>query len=184
MPLPALRPGPQHAYNELIEQLPSRAMLVANYAVKLHPSLVQITTAELEYANQLSAHLAIAISAIVGDYFGNRMLQKIVPLSPLVKDNLERLSSIPFDSGILRPDFLYDSQFLPRICEVNARFPFNACILSDFVQTTLAQQGVVRPAFKAEILRKFIATHVHGSVLILKERESGYDIHFVVRLNN
>jgi hypothetical protein len=164
----------------LLDSLPALSRTLPKYVGNLHPTVVHVADSELQYCMSFSRLLADSISSLILQYHSNSDLQEIVPLDELTSFQLERLASVPYQSGILRPDLLYEcNSGIPQVCEVNARFAFNACVLSEFVQNALVGQEALVPAFNGEALRNYIDERFSGSVLILKERERGYDIHYV-----
>ena len=54
----------------------------------------------------------------------------MLALPPPFVELLRHADPHPFRPGALRPDFLLDADGVPRVCEVNARFPTNGFLCS------------------------------------------------------
>ncbi|MFN8611311.1 MAG: hypothetical protein U0931_27450 [Vulcanimicrobiota bacterium] len=92
------------------------------------------------------------------------------------RDQVVQAGQRPLRLGCLRPDFIWDDQGRPWICEINARFAVNGFLgsayLSDQFAAALPQ---FQPVCQGDRIRQALSLPPGSE--IVKGREAGWDIH-------
>jgi hypothetical protein len=120
-----------------------------------------------------------AVIKIVSNYFSDVDIQKSIPLSKDIADELKSLNSEIYDVGLIRPDFLFSKKGENKICEINARFTLNAFFMTSYVNDLYIR---LYPNFSGlehfKLFKKKADDVFKGDkIAIIKGREHGYDIH-------
>ncbi|WP_264525380.1 hypothetical protein [Flavobacterium sp. N502536] len=99
----------------------------ANSSVVLHPEY----NGEMD---RLCAVLSKASKAIVLNYFEDNRIRNYYQLDNDLEGILKKSNSQTYNQGFYRPDFLYDTNDQPKICEIGARYPLNGWMISYYSQ--------------------------------------------------
>lgn len=99
----------------------------ANSSVVLHPEY----NGEMD---RLCAVLSKASKAIVLNYFEDSRIRNYYQLDNDLEGILKKSNSQTYNQGFYRPDFLYDTNDQPKICEIGARYPLNGWMISYYSQ--------------------------------------------------
>ncbi|MFW0737391.1 hypothetical protein [Flavobacterium sp. T12S277] len=99
----------------------------ANSSVVLHPEY----NGEMD---RLCAVLSKASKAIVLNYFEDSRVRNYYQLDNDLEGILKKSNSQTYNQGFYRPDFLYDTNDQPKICEIGARYPLNGWMISYYSQ--------------------------------------------------
>lgn len=99
----------------------------ANSSVVLHPEY----NGEMD---RLCAVLSKASKAIVLNYFEDSRIRNYYQLDNDLEGILKKSNSHTYNQGFYRPDFLYDTNDQPKICEIGARYPLNGWMISYYSQ--------------------------------------------------
>ena len=95
---------------------------------------VVVTAAYLQQLAALGRVLEKALRAIVERYFDDERIRAIYSLPRELEAILRlahrRRNDVPYRIGFFRPDFVYDRDGMPRICEIGARYPLNGWMIS------------------------------------------------------
>ncbi|MSO13837.1 hypothetical protein [Rickettsiales endosymbiont of Trichoplax sp. H2] len=94
---------------------------------------------QIEEANNI---IIIALDAIIKNYFHDKDVQSILKLSNKALILLEKCSKITYKLGSIRPDFLITTDNRIKICEINARFPFNGILVAQFLRDIYNKTGI------------------------------------------
>lgn len=70
------------------------------------------------------------IPKLVNNFFIDPALQQIISLDEKTLSCLSLLKYKQYKIGFIRPDFIFDKNSQIKICEINARFPLNAFVLT------------------------------------------------------
>lgn len=118
-----------------------------------------------------------AIPKIVSNFFIDPALQQIISLDAKTLDLLYSLKEKPYEIGIIRPDFVFDKDYQIKICEINARFPLNAFVLSQCLSDKIYKQFSTELSFinvnkikNLEIFEKFFDSKHPIRVFFNKEK--------------
>ncbi len=172
--------APEDSQRLFLEQLPAVARSLPHYTRHLAPSVIEISWSELADIVDISQQLSESTCRLVTSYTTQQSLQRLIPLRHTTMMELERLSSVPYCAGILRPDFIYTNEGKPQACEINARFPFNASLLSCYVQDALGHFTSAPLPLRVDAFRSYVKTQLQDPLLVIKDRERGYDVHFAM----
>jgi len=133
---------------------------------------------------------------VISNYNKDESLREIVEMSESARQMLEdsKAFDVEYDQiGSWRPDLLHCADGARRICEINARFPFNGYILSDALCSSQLQEEVCegrlwRPTGERACENAIVSGMLNragstcSGVFLAKESEKGWDIHVVKRL--
>ncbi len=135
---------------------------------------------QIEEANNI---IIIALDAIIKNYFHDKDVQSILKLSNKASILLEKCSKITYKLGSIRPDFLITTDNRIKICEINARFPFNGILVAQFLRDIYNKTGISDyvsinqyPNIINLVLKNF---DLSKPIIILRDREKGYDMNFL-----
>jgi len=84
--------------------------------------------------NRLCSVLSKACKAIVLNYFEDERIRKYYQLDEDLKALLKKCNNQSYNQGFYRPDFLYDKNDQPKICEIGARYPLNGWMISYYLK--------------------------------------------------
>lgn len=139
------------------------------------------------YLRQLAALgrvLDTALRAIVGRYFDDPRIRAIYALPPELEAILHlahRRDDRPYRVGFFRPDFVYDRDGRPRICELGARYPLNGWMISLLAAQAYApfaaDLGLAAQTTQQDFVARLQRLHPPGcTVAMLHAREPGTEI--------
>lgn len=132
--------------NNLIQQLNKKVFPRINfkqYDFNPYPLLLnQSLIVQIEEAHAL---LAKAVTQIVTHYFKDPEIQNILSLPDKTLNLLASCQHKPYQLGAIRPDFLFDHDYHIKICEINARFPSNMFIFTEYLYAEMHQQYKLPP---------------------------------------
>lgn len=127
--------------NNLIQQLNQKVFPCIDfkqYNFNPYPLLLsQSLIAQIEEAHSL---LTKAVTQIITHYFKDPELQNILSLPDKTLSLLASCQHKPYQLGAIRPDFLFDHNYHIKICEINARFPSNMFIFTEYLQEEMLRQ--------------------------------------------
>ena len=131
--------------------------------------------------NDCHSLLIEAIHQIVTHFFSDSALRQIISLNDQTLNLLHPLKDKPYEIGAIRPDFLFDKTYQLKICEINARFPMNAFILSQCIYDEIVKNFVDKISClhkkmikNFEILNQFF--DYTQPIYILFDKEKSFDI--------
>jgi hypothetical protein len=164
---------------EVLENLSAIVSFRSGYADEFYPFPILHSAKEVDEFLSLQSVLVRALKQIVKYYFTDKDIYTRVPLSKKVAKQLRRLSLTTYHIGGIRPDYIYSKGGIPMICEINARFIFNALYMTIYMDEVFKKMF---PRYKGlqEInkLGKCIRNDFKDRhVAVIKDREDGYDIH-------
>lgn len=96
-------------------------------------TVVKITPDRLKDYERLHDILSDLLVTITYNYHRDYRIQSIYQLDQEFKDILNMTEGTPFHLGMYRPDFIYDTNGQPRICEIGTRYPVNGWMLSYYL---------------------------------------------------
>ncbi|BFM42406.1 hypothetical protein CFS9_10470 [Flavobacterium sp. CFS9] len=83
--------------------------------------------------DRLCAVLNKACTAIVLNYFEDSRIRNYYQLEKDLEALLKKCNNQSYNQGFYRPDFLYDTNDQPKICEIGARYPLNGWMISYYL---------------------------------------------------
>ncbi|SEB37732.1 hypothetical protein SAMN04489761_0278 [Tenacibaculum sp. MAR_2009_124] len=89
---------------------------------------------QIENLDRLSQLLNEAIQKIVSNYFNDVRIRNIYQLDKGLESILKQAESVPYKVGMYRPDFIFDKNGQPKICEIGCRYPINGWMLSYYTR--------------------------------------------------
>ncbi|SNR50406.1 hypothetical protein [Flavobacterium sp. ov086] len=133
--------------------------------------------------NRLCTVLNKACKAIVLNYFEDDRIRNYYQLDNDLEALLRKSNSQIYNQGFYRPDFLYDKNDQPKICEIGARYPLNGWMISYYAQLmnnqTNTSEGSLNTRDTAlenlvnDIYHQFAP---HKKVALIHDDEKGSDI--------
>ncbi len=155
------------------------------YCKSFNPFPVVLSKAEFELQLRIQRALKSAIEKIVANYFKDQRLLKIISQPEDALKLLSKLDGSPYKIGTYRPDFVHDLEGIPRVCEINARFPCNAYFITHYLSKafeSLTVNSHLR-CMAMEGLRNVPSLFLNrfsnkDRLAVVKGREKGWDIHF------
>lgn len=168
-------------YLNLLGSFDQTAFARMEYADGFYPYPSVHSAAEINELEQLQSVLQKALKQVVTHYFDDLDLQKIVPLSKVVFSQLKRIKDVPYELGLIRPDYIYTTKNEVKICEINARFGFNAAYMSSFAHNAIIKKySNSKPLNGTLLLQEDLLELKNKKLLVMKGREEGYDIQFLL----
>lgn len=130
---------------------------------------------------RLARLLDTAFRAIVARYFDDPRIRALYRLPPALERVLSLARAAPYRVGCTRPDFVYDGDGHPRICEVGARYPLNGWMVSAFAARAFAADGARHGLHPSPETTDFLPALLHGlapgdTVAVIHDREPGTEI--------
>lgn len=130
---------------------------------------------------RLARTLDAAFRAIIARYFDDPRIRAIYRLPEALERILRLARDAPYRVGLTRPDFVYDRDGHPRICEIGARYPLNGWMVSAFAARAFAADGARHGLHPPPELATFLPALLDGlapgdTVAVLHEREPGTEI--------
>ena len=159
---------------------------LAWYAERTAPYPLTIPEREVAALERLYEAIAAGISSTIEHYLQDERLQDVLALPPPFVELLRRADPHPFRPGALRPDFLLDADGVPRVCEVNARFPTNGFLCSYYTNQVVEGLDHLagRPARAVPGLRRTLdalaSPFEPGPLVVLLDREGGTEIFLLI----
>ena len=149
------------------------------YSMLLDDDIIE----QIEEANNI---VVIALEAIIKNYFDDKDIQSILNLSKKALRLLEKCSKTTYKLGSIRPDFLITTDNKIKICEINARFPFNGILATQYLRdiynkTSISDYISINqyPNILTLVLENF---DLSKPIVILRDREKGYDMNFLEKV--
>jgi hypothetical protein len=162
----------------LLRRLPKNALFRNGYADEFYPYPVLHSKKEIEKFTHIQQVLIKAIKHIIENCSVDKDIQKRIPLSKTILEQIKRISSIPYEIGGIRPDYIYTKSGVPVICEINARFMYNGFYMSTYMNSVYSR---MYPEYSSLTgianLQKLLKRTRNTSFAVVKGREDGYDIH-------
>ena len=156
------------------------------YCNSLSPQLKYVSSSHLLTQQRLQQALSKTISNIVAGFFKDSRLQEIFNFPEPLFTALKRLSNTQYSIGSFRPDFLHTQDNEIVVCEINARFPCNAFLMTQYCMDLMNlhfQRENKEAEFSLEkfnILESLLARFSRDlPFYIFKGEEKGADIHFL-----
>lgn len=135
---------------------------------------VTLSHSYLERLALLGRLLDAALRGIVERYFGDERIRAVYALPADLEAMLRQAADRPYRIGCYRPDFVYDGQGQPRLCEIGARYPLNGWMLSAEAADALGSGGEAAPR---PFLDDLCADYRPGeTVAMVHAREAGTEI--------
>ena len=159
---------------------------LAWYAERTAPYPLTIGERDVAALDRLYEAIAAGISSTIEHYLWDERLQEVLALPPPFVELLRRADHHPFRPGALRPDFLLDVDGVPRVCEVNARFPTNGFLCSYYTNQVVEGLDHLagRPARAVPGLRRTLdalaSRFEPGPLVVLLDREGGNEIFLLI----
>ena len=97
-------------------------------------SSVMLPSEYSQKMNRLCSVLNKACKAIVLNYFEDERIRKYYQLDEDLEALLKKCNNQSYNQGFYRPDFLYDKNDQPKICEIGARYPLNGWMISYYLK--------------------------------------------------
>jgi len=174
-------------HRELIKELERHGRLLEVFPPQIHnPYPMGLTLSSFHLLKAVSEALHRGITALVKNYFlDERLHAGNLELSPRAVEILRAVEARPYNIGSWRPDYLFpaDDVFSFRVCEINARFPFNAFyasheknkgLLSLPYLSNVAIMPVDELAQVPDTFRNVFDSHL--PVGIIKDEAGGWDV--------
>ncbi|CAF1075988.1 unnamed protein product, partial [Brachionus calyciflorus] len=147
----------------------------------IYPHPFPISQSENEIFTKIHQALNSAIKITVHNYYTDNRIKQIYNFPLRIQSILDKYRDIPFNNiGAYRPDFLHsDKDNSIRICEINARFPTNGYLITNFGNNFYQNKSSnsILNCFKNEFDNS-------KPIGILKNREKGYDINILKEFFN
>jgi len=150
------------------------------YQSYFNPYPIKLEYSFFKQARVLQQVIVKAVVAIVAHYLEDVDLQAKLSLTDQCKTLLKLAAHRPYQIGVLRPDFIIDTQHQLRVGEINACFTTNGIILSNYLVHYFQKRTDHRAI--EDVVPYFAHLFDRQQRLrIVKGRESGYDIHCLYR---
>lgn len=181
---PASLDGAKYALCQraFMRHLRQRAGNVDFYSDRFNPFALSITPELMAQASRVSELCVRVVETIVGHYFNDSDIRRTIALPSRELELLRLASARPFRVGSLRPDFLMDDSGDLRVCEINARFPTNGIVMSQYVSEVMRSTAYGKrpvPGCLDAVISMASEFDLNRPVSIVRGREQGYDIHLL-----
>ncbi|GAB6043125.1 hypothetical protein [Endothiovibrio diazotrophicus] len=178
---------------ELEAAIGREAGAFAWYCNRFSPYPLRIGAEEAERLQQLRTALHRALVRVVEGYLDDPRLQARIRLPDSHLALLGRVRALvgdrPYRIGSFRPDLLLDERGEWRVCEINARFPVNGYVFTDYLNAALPRLDYLKegglpveplpPA--GGVVAAIAARFRRGErMVVLRDREYGMDMHFLL----
>jgi len=163
----------------LLKSFKAEYLFRDGYADAFLPFPCLQTREEIQDFCKIQKVLESAIKQIVLNYSSDLEIQKVYSLSVDTKRELCELKDASYSIGLIRPDFLVSDKGRPLVCEINARFVFNAFYMTHEVDRVLAKvyKDFISPSNIRDFPKNLSSSFNIKEVAIIKGREAGYDVH-------
>ena len=148
-------------------------------------SSVIISSEYSEEMNRLCSVLNKACKAIVLNYFEDERIRKYYQLDKDLETLLKKSNKQTYNQGFYRPDFLYDKNDQPKICEIGARYPLNGWMISYYVKLISNQVKGEKVNLSAENNLENLVEDLyhqlapHKKVALIHDDEKGTEIFYL-----
>lgn len=148
-------------------------------------SSVIISSEYSEEMNRLCSVLNKACKAIVLNYFEDERIRKYYQLDKDLETLLKKSNKQTYNQGFYRPDFLYDKNDQPKICEIGARYPLNGWMISYYVKLISNQVKGEKVNLSAENNLENLVEDLyhqlapHKKVALIHDEEKGTEIFYL-----
>ncbi|WP_170113025.1 hypothetical protein [Ahniella affigens] len=151
---------------------------------------VVLSTDQVAAMAECCGALHRALRAVVQHYPHDARIRAIYDLNPAMRDILSVADGMPYQVGCYRPDFVFDAQGHPRICEIGARYPLNGWVISALLEAAVSTADcepaapVVPTSFWARAFwSQWVACNPPGSTIALvHHQERGSEVHRALRV--
>lgn len=168
-------------YISLMRAFDPKALARFEYADGFYPYPSIHSAHEIKELEHIQLVLQKALKQVVTNYFEDNEIQSIVTIPRAVAKQLKRLTPTDYNIGLIRPDYIYTQIGKVQICEINARFGFNAAYMSTYAHGAMRKEHAGYKAISGTTqLQADLRTLNKSNVAVVKEREEGYDIHFLL----
>ena len=161
----------------------SHKMSFDRYGKKFNPYPILLDDEIIEQIEEANNILVIAFKTIINNYLQDKDIQNILKLPKKALKLLETCSKITYKLGAIRPDFLITTNNQIKICEVNARFPFNGMIVTQFLKDIHNKSKIsdyISINQYSDIITLILKNFdLSKPIIILRDREKGYDMNFL-----
>lgn len=153
-------------------------------SVALSSTPVLMSAQYVDRLRTLSPLLEAAFRAVVRHYFEDVRIRAIYDLDPTLQHILQLARARPYAVGFYRPDFVYDLDGQPRICEIGARYTMNGWMISHQAAIGLAG-SLARASLRAmprldDLFASLHAMHPSGcTVAMVHAREAGTELFYL-----
>ena len=148
-------------------------------------SSVIISSEYSQEMNRLCSVLNKACKAIVLNYFEDERIRKYYQLDKDLETLLKKSNKQVYNQGFYRPDFLYDKNDQPKICEIGARYPLNGWMISYYVKLISNQANGEKVNLSAENNLENLVEDLyhqlapHKKVALIHDDEKGTEIFYL-----
>lgn len=146
-------------------------------------SSVILSSEYSEEMNRLCSILNKACTAIVLNYFEDERIRKYYQLDEDLETLLKKSDNAAYNQGFYRPDFLYDKNDQPKICEIGARYPLNGWMISYYLQliknSTTANKDKTENNLENLIDDLYNQFVPHQKIALLHDDEKGTEIFYL-----
>jgi len=148
-------------------------------------SSVIISSEYSQEMNRLCSVLNKACKAIVLNYFEDERIRKYYQLDKDLETLLKKSNKQTYNQGFYRPDFLYDKNDQPKICEIGARYPLNGWMISYYVKLISNQANGEKVNLYAENNLENLVEDLyhqlapHKKVALIHDDEKGTEIFYL-----
>jgi len=145
---------------------------------------VLIDAAYVSATSQLCTVLNTVFKKIVNNYFKDIRIRDIYDLDPELDLILKEVSETSYDVGFYRPDFIYNTEGLPKICEIGCRYPINGWMLSFYLNDVVQK---LHPHSKNALNKKaFLSTittdlNKEEPLYLVHHKEQGTEIFYLLK---
>lgn len=171
----------QEKWNQLFsEYFQKETVLNSDYFASSSVTLSSEYNGEM---NQLCSVLNKACTSIVLNYFEDERIRKYYQLDDDLETLLKKSNNVAYNQGFYRPDFLYDKNDQPKICEIGARYPLNGWMISYYLQL-IKNQASANEDKKENNLENLIDDLYnqfipHQKIVLLHDDEKGTEIFYL-----
>ncbi|WP_218813507.1 hypothetical protein [Rickettsiella endosymbiont of Dermanyssus gallinae] len=140
--------------NNLIKQLNKKASPAIDFKkYDFNPYPLLLSQTLIDQIKEAHTLLTKAVTQIVTHFFKDHAIQNMLSLPDKTLNLLATCQYKPYQLGAIRPDFLFDNDYHIKICEINARFPSNMFIFSEYLYEEMFQK-YKRPSMRQESIVK------------------------------
>lgn len=138
-----------------------------------------------EYHQQMQRLCSVlnkACTAVVLHYFSDDRIRKYYQLDKELETLLQKADKKEYHQGFYRPDFLYDINQQPKICEIGARYPLNGWMISYYIRLLgieSGENGNENSALKNLIDAIYTELASFGKIAFVHDDEKGTEIFYL-----
>lgn len=93
----------------------------------------------LENSQRLCQILNSILVMFAYNYFRDANLQSVYQLDAELNEILQMAEGIPYEIGMYRPDFIFDTEGQPKICEIGCRYPMSGWVMSRYLHKVTSE---------------------------------------------